>query len=81
MQPFRPEEWQLRTAGVTDTGKFVSTGWYREIDGQGWWIMIGLHDTVVTVFPSDKQGLGEEIVRDGMLYAFIQSVDWKLSQE
>jgi len=82
MMPFRPEEWQLRTAEVrTDTGKFVSTAWYREIGGQRWWIVIGLHDTVVTVFPSDKQGLGDEIVRSGMLYAFVQSVNRKLLQE
>lgn len=82
MQPFQPGDWQLRTAEVrTDTGKFVSTGWYQDIDGQGWWIVIGLHDTVVTVFPSDKQGLGDEIVRGGMLYAFVQSVNRKLLQE
>jgi hypothetical protein len=73
--------WELKTAEVrTDSGKFVSTGWQVRADGETWWVVIGLKDTIITVYRSDKQGLGDNIVRDGMLYAYVRSVNRGLIQ-
>ena len=53
-------EWELVTVEVrTDTGKFVNSAWKREIDGQWWWVVIGLGDTIETVIDTNKRGLGE----------------------
>jgi hypothetical protein len=38
----------------TDTCKFVSSAWRRVVEGRGWWIVIGLHDTIETVFESKE---------------------------
>lgn len=82
LQAFDPEEWKLLLAEVRrDSGKFVSSGWLREIEGQGWLVVIGLHDTVVTAYPADGQKLGGEIVRGGMLYELVDSVNQKLLAE
>lgn len=82
LKAFDPEEWELLLAEVRrDSGKFVSSGWLREIEGQGWRVVIGLHDTVVTAYPADGQKLGDKIVRSGILYELVDSVSQKLLAE
>src|SRR5262245_1996798 len=76
---FRPDEWQLVTAEVrADTGKFVNSAGTRVIDGRGWWIVIGLHDTVETVIDTNKRGLGESVVTAGELYDKVERVNREL---
>lgn len=69
-------EWELVTVEVrTDTGKFVNSVWKREIDGQWWWVVIGLGDTIETVIDTNKRGLGESIVTTGELYELVELVN------
>ncbi len=69
-------EWELVTVEVrTDTGKFVNSAWKREIDGQWWWVVIGLGDTIETVIDTEKRGLGESIVTTGNLYELVERVN------
>lgn len=76
--PTQPH-WELKTAEVrTDSGKFVSTGWRVCVHGETWWVVIGLKDTIITIYRSDKRGLGDGIVRDGLLYAYVRSVNQQM---
>ncbi len=69
-------EWELMTVEVrTDTGKFVNSAWKREIDGQWWWVVIGLGDTIETVIDTDKRGLGGSIVTTGKLHELVDRVN------
>jgi hypothetical protein len=82
LRKFDPADWELLIAEVRrDTGKFVSSGWLRDVEGQGWLVVIGLKDTVVTAYPSGGGKLGDEIVRGGMLYELVSSVNQKLMEE
>jgi len=72
-------EWQLVTVEVrSDTGKFVNSAWKREINGQWWWVVVGLGDTIETVIDTDKCGLGEYIVTTGTLYELVERVNREL---
>lgn len=76
---FDADEWQLVTAEVrADTGRFVNSAWTREIDGQQWWVVIGLHDTVETVIDTDKRGPGDSVVTGGELYDRVERVNREL---
>jgi hypothetical protein len=82
LQAFNPVDWKLLIAEVRrDTGKFVSSGWLREVQGEDWLVVIGLENTVVTAYPTSGVKLGDEIVRGGMLYELVSSVNQKLMEE
>jgi hypothetical protein len=73
---FDADEWDLRTAEVNArTGKFVSSSWSRSIDGQWWWIVIGLNDTLLTIIDTNKFGLGPCVVQRGELYNFVEKTN------
>jgi hypothetical protein len=66
----------VKTAEVrTDSGKFVSSAWSRSIQGRSWWVVIGLENTIVTVIETDKNGLGDDIIREGLLYEYVRGVN------
>ena len=79
---FEPHSWRLVTAEVrTDTGKFVTTSWEVDVDGTTWWVVIGLHDTIQTVYPTNnKTGLNDGIVTNGDLYQFVDTVNRNLME-
>jgi hypothetical protein len=82
LREFDPDQWSLMTVEVrTDTGKFVNSAWIRVIEGRSWWLVIGLHDTVVTVIETDKRGLGDDIIREGELYEMVATVNRRLIDE
>lgn len=75
---FNPDTWNLISVEVfTSKGKFVSTTWEVNVDSNKWWVVVGLHDTIVTVYKpnSGKIGNGECIVKDGDLYEFVDKVN------
>jgi hypothetical protein len=75
---FNPDSWKLILVEVfTSRGKFVSTTWEVNVDSKKWWVVIGLNDTIVTVYKpnSGKIGNGECIVKDGGLYEFVEKVN------
>src|SRR5688572_24487815 len=77
LQEFDSDRWRLMTAEVrTDKGKFVNSAWSVDVDGQEWWVVIGLDSTIETVFRADrgKLALGPDIVRSGKFYDFVASV-------
>lgn len=81
-QAFNPADWKLLIPEVRrDTRKSVSSGWLREAERQNWLVVIGLEDTVVTAYPTSGGKLGDEIVRSGMLYELLSSVNQKLMEE
>ncbi|WP_404816537.1 hypothetical protein [Streptomyces thermolineatus] len=68
---FDPGTWELVMAEVRrDTGRFVSTTWRVVVGGGHWWVVVGLHDTIVTVIDVEewRRGFGDRIVRDGELF-------------
>lgn len=81
LEGFNTGQWELMTADVrSDTGKFVKTAWRKQIDGEVWWVVIGLHNAVVTAFlqASGKTGLGPDVVREGEFYKFVDAVNRNL---
>lgn len=37
--------------------------------------MVGQNDTVMTVIETEKRGLGEDVVKEGELYQFVERVN------
>jgi hypothetical protein len=84
LQNFDPNRWRLMTAEVRiDKGKFVSTAWSVDVDGQEWWVVIGFDATVKTVIRAarGKLALGDDIVRSGDLYKFVAGVNAQLMRD
>jgi hypothetical protein len=76
---FDSEAWELLTAEVrTDTAKFVNSAWRRRIDGQMWWVVIGLHDTVQTAYAGTKEGDGPDVITSGPLFDRVRAVNGEL---
>jgi hypothetical protein len=81
---FDPLSWKLVIAEVrTDTGKFVSTAWEVDVDGLAWWVVIGINDTIKTMYPTNnrKSGTGGNIITSGEMYEFVADVNRKLMEE
>jgi hypothetical protein len=80
LKNFDPKSWCLVIVEVrADTGKFVSTVWEVETQGSKWWVVIGLHDTIKSVYPvRGKTGLGSDIVRSGQIFDFVRNVNQEL---
>ncbi|MFF7214933.1 hypothetical protein ACFZAU_31055 [Streptomyces sp. NPDC008238] len=75
---FAPASWEPVSAEVrTDTGKWVKATWRVRLAGQDWWAVIGFGDTLVTVVDvaPHRQGLGDDIVREGPLYERVAAVN------
>lgn len=75
---FDPKIWKLILVEVfTKKGRFASTTWELSIDGCKWWVVIGLHDTIITVYnlSKGKIGNGDSIVRGGEFFQFVESVN------
>ena len=64
----------------TDTGKFVSSSWMREVDRRLFSITIGLGNSVVTLYEKDSSGI-DQCIRSGPLYDFVSAVNQKLMDE
>src|SRR4051794_18035110 len=74
LDTFDPFTWTVVIAEVrSDTGKFVSTAWEVNVDGVTWWVVIGLNDTIKTIYPTNnrKSGTGSDIIRSGDLYELV----------
>ena len=83
LSEFDPQHWRLMTVEVrTDKGKFVSTAWSVSVDGQNWWVVIGLEGALKTVIDADstKRGLGSTITAKGPLYDMVERVNRKLME-
>lgn len=83
LETFNAADWELMLVEArTDTGKFVSTTWRRKLQGEYWWVVIGFHDTVRTVYPTDatKRAHGDAIVTDGPVWHHVQAVNRRLLQ-
>lgn len=81
---FDPSTWRLVMAEVrTDTGKFVSTTWAASFSTEEWWVVIGLHNTIQTVYrPSlGKQAQGNKVITSGEVYEFVERVNGELMEE
>jgi hypothetical protein len=81
---FDPNRWELMMAEVrTDSGKFVSSTWKVSDIENEWWIVIGFRDTIETVYPGDdsKTGLGDQIVKSGLVYDYVNHVNSGLMRQ
>ena len=84
IEHFDPHQWELVLVEArSDTGKFVSTTWRRSVGDREWWIVIGFHDTVRTIYAasSGKRGLGPDVVTDGELWQRVASVNQRLVEQ
>lgn len=75
--------WRLHTVECrTDSGKFVSTGWLCNIQGQSWMIVIGLHSVIQTAFPWNAGTRGRtRITTEGSIYDHVEAVNQKLMDD
>lgn len=79
---FDSEAWELLTVEVrTDTARFVNSGWRLVVDGQTWWVVIGLHDTVETAYLGTKRGDGPAVVTCGALFDRVRAVNAALLRQ
>jgi hypothetical protein len=84
IEHFYPQLWELVLVEArTDTGKFVSTTWRRSVGDREWWVVIGFHDTVRTIYAasSGKRGLGPGVVTDGELWQRVALVNQRLVEQ
>ena len=73
---FDAEVWQLLTVSVrTDTCRFINSAWWRDIGERRWLVVIGLHDTIQTVYPLEGDKQGPDIVKAGPLYERVAEVN------
>jgi len=82
LDPFDPDRWELVTVEArTDTGRFVTTAWRRAIGDTTWWLIIGYHNTVRTLFRADKgkSGRGPDIITAGPVYDLVDRVNRELA--
>lgn len=81
---FDSSKWELVQASASiDTGKFVKTAWRRKFDQDWWWIVIGYHNTVMTIFKQRSQGktgLDSTITTSGEVYDLVERVNRELME-
>ena len=65
--PFRPQEWDLLTAEVLPSGKFMRTTWSRVHQKRRWLVTFAKGSVVVTAYPTEayRRLLGPDIIRGG----------------
>ena len=81
IEVFDKNKWNLVTAEVrNDKGKFVNSTWEYKIDNNRYWITIGFNNVVQTIIIKDSSGI-ENIVKNGELYDFVDSVNKELMEE
>lgn len=79
---FDAEKWDLIIAEViNDSGKFINSTWEKYIDGRKIWIVIGFNDTIETIIVKNGRGDGDDIVKEGEIYDFVENVNEKLVKE
>lgn len=81
LRSFNADNWELMLAETrVDNGKFQSTTWRRTVEDVEWWLTIGLHDAVVTIYPANegKVGAGAQIVTEGPVYEKVKRVNSEL---
>jgi hypothetical protein len=76
VQPFDPQAWDLLTADVLNSGKFMRTTWSRVFQGRRWFIVFAKGDVAVTVYSGalTRRLLGPEIVKNGPFYEKVSRV-------
>jgi hypothetical protein len=75
---FDPAAWELVLVEArTDTGRFVSTTWRRVYPNGEWWVVVGYHGAVRTLYraKSGKRGLGSNVVRSGPVWDLVERVN------
>jgi hypothetical protein len=75
--PFDPSEWEVLTAEVLNSGKFMSTTWTRVFNGKRWFIVFAKGDVAVTVYDGtpERRLLGPEIVTGGPFFDKVEQVN------
>lgn len=80
VRPFDPELWDLLTAEVLNSGKFMRTTWSKAHDGKRWFIVFAKGDVAVTIYSGalNRRLLGSEIVTTGPFYEKVRQVNQEL---
>jgi hypothetical protein len=81
LERFDPHDWELMLVEArTDTGLFVSTTWRRRYDAVDWWLVIGYHDVVRTLYQADprKRGKGPSVVTGGPVWRLVERANASL---
>ena len=80
---FNVDDWTLKTAEVRkDRGKFYNSTWEKIIDGQRYWVTIGLKDFIITIICKGSEysipsGI-RNCLRSGEYYNFVERVNREL---
>lgn len=83
LDAFNPAEWDLVWAKVrSDTGKFTTTSWRREVQASYWWVVMGYGDFVFRVFVTKLgvDGLNSDVIESGDQYTFVEKVNRDLME-
>jgi hypothetical protein len=80
--PFDPEEWELLTAEVFNSGKFGKTTWARVYSGKRWFITFAKGDIAVTAYAGSprSRGNGPIIVTSGPFFNKVEQVNRELME-
>ena len=78
LKNFNMNEWKLVMAEVrNDTFKFVNSTWEIAYNGESYWVVVGLHNTVMTIFKSYGYE-NRNAIREGSIYESIEKVNKEL---
>jgi len=76
LSDFYSDQWKLVDVEVrTDTGKFVTCGFSKLIEGRSLYIVVGLGDTVKTVIWKTGDSPSDQMVKSGPVYELVDSVN------
>jgi len=82
LRGFDTADWELMIAEVRiDRGKFVSSTWRRPYNGSWLWMVIGMNDALEKAMFKQGRGLSADIVTDGDLYDFVDTVNTELTED
>ena len=84
LRQFDSEQWTINTAEVrADKEQCVNTAWEVDVSGVTWWVVTGFDRTMKTVIRAEpfKGGLGQQIVRGGPVFDYVEGVNRTLMGE
>lgn len=78
LQQFDASIWTLKTAEVRkDRGKFVNSTWEIVLQGERYWVTIGMGNYIKTIVRREASGM-DKCVRKGEYYDFVERVNREL---
>ena len=87
LKHFNMDDWSLKTVEVRkDRGKFYNSTWEKVVNGNRYWVTIGLKDFIMTIINKgsiygNPESGHTNCVRSGELYDFVENVNRELMEQ